>query len=860
MEDSRTPPLRLAVRAALGALSRTDEARLLDRGRAADPAVERAVAAIVADVRARGDDALRDLARRFDGVALDALEVPRAACDAALEALDPAVRAALEEAAASIAAFHRAQLPPPLEVEVTPGVRLGRRAEPLRRVGVYAPGGRAAYPSSVLMGVVPAKVAGVGEVVVCSPPGAGGLPPQAVLAACALAGADRVFALGGAGAVAALALGTDSVPRVDKIVGPGNAYVTEAKRQLTGAVAIDCPAGPSEVLVVADGTADPELAALELIAQAEHDPDAAAVLVAIGDDVATAVEAALARLVPAQPRREIVEAALAASGAIIVARTLDEALDFAARYAPEHLLLLVDDPRAALDRVSAAGTVFLGPGSSVAFGDYMTGANHVLPTAGLARAYSGLSVLDFVRFVTYQEVSPAAAARLAGPTATLADAEGLPGHAAAARARAGARAVEGAQAAAALAGMAPESRPASAGGTPSTRSAAAAPLTALPLRAAYRDVELYDPGRRPVDVDLSDNTNLFGPHPAAARALAAMRPEQVTRYPSVFADALKAELAALHGVAPENVVTGCGSDDVIDSAFRAFCEPGDVVAHPVPTFGMVPLFARMNAARPVGVPFGPNFSLDPDAILATRARMTYLCAPNNPTGTRLDAASIERVAAGTAGIVLVDEAYADFAGESLIDRAVASERIVVLRTLSKAWGLAGLRVGYAIGPARLVREIEKSRGPYKVTAPAEAAALAVLREGKDWVRDIVTRTRENRERLTAELRALGLRVWDSAANFVLVAAGAALPTPMIAAELGAALRERGVAVRAFPGLPQAGDCIRVSVGPWESMERFLAALRGVLEVGAVGGAATRVRAERPRAAGAPASAEKEAAR
>src|SRR5690606_25787828 len=270
----------IALRRSLRELSKADEARLFVRGRDADPEVERAVAAIIADVRARGDDALRDLARRFDRVDLNALEVPRDACDAALATLNGEVRAALEQAAAAIAAFHRAQLPPPLDIEVRPGVRLGRRAEPLRRAGVYAPGGRAAYPSSVLMGVVPAKVAGVDEVVVCSPPGPDGLPHPVVLAACALAGADRVFALGGAGAIVALAYGTASVPRVDRIVGPGNAYVNEAKRQVAGSVGIDSPAGPSELLVVADASADPETVALELLAQAEHDPDAAVAVVA----------------------------------------------------------------------------------------------------------------------------------------------------------------------------------------------------------------------------------------------------------------------------------------------------------------------------------------------------------------------------------------------------------------------------------------------------------------------------------------------------------------------------------------------------------------------------------------------------
>lgn len=821
----------LAVTGRLAELTPEQEALLLNRGRAGDADVEIAVRALVEDVRRRGDAALREQALRFDRAALASLEVPREAWDAALAALEPAVRAGLEEAARNIAAFHRAQLPPPLEVEVSPGVRLGRRAEPLERVAVYAPGGRAAYPSSVLMGVVPARVAGVREVVVCSPAGPDGRPPAAVLAACALAGADRVFAIGGAGAIAAVAFGTETVPRCDKVVGPGNAYVTEAKRQLNGAIAIDSPAGPSEVLVIADGAADPEIIAAELICQAEHDPDAAAVLVCTVPRILEATRAALARRVPAAPRREIVEAALAARGGLLLADSLEEALAFSARYAPEHLLLLVRDARAALDGVRAAGTVFLGAASSVAFGDYITGANHVLPTAGLARSYAGLSTLDFLRWYTYQEVSPEAAARLAGPTATLAEAEGLPAHAAAARLRAAAegsgRAAEreSGRAGARVSSVA-AAEPA-AGERPATSPGLAPPASpALPFRAAYRDIELYDPARRPIGLDLSDNTSLFGAPPAALRALRAMSETQVTRYPAVFAERLKEALAELHGVAPENVATGCGSDDVIDSALRAFCEPGDVVAYPEPTFSMVPLFARMNGARPVGVPMAPGFALDVDAVLAARARVTYLCTPNNPTGTPLRHADVLEVVDAAAGVVLVDEAYADYGADTFVRDAVESGRAVVLRTLSKAYGLAGLRIGYAIGAPALVREIEKSRGPYKISAAAEAAALAALAEDRAWAAANVAEVVRNREALVAELEGLGLRVWPSAANFLLVRAGAG--ERGAAARLAAALRERDVAVRAFPGLPQAGDCIRVSIGPWPLMERFLDALRGAL--------------------------------
>ena len=407
-------------------------ARLFDRAGEGNASVREATAGIIERVRRDGDAALRDLALELDGVALESLEVPPAACRAALDSLDASLRCALERASANIATAHRAALPRAFEVETEPGVVVGRRPDPLARVGIYAPGRRAAYPSSVLMGTIPARVAGVGEVVLCSPPGAGGLPSPVVLAAAALGGADRVFAIGGAGAVAAMALGTETVPRVDRIVGPGSAWVAEAKLQVSHFVGIDSPAGPSELLVIADDAADPEQIAREVFAQAEHDPRAAVIVIALGERTAADIERAITGSVAVQPRADVIVEALGSAGAVLDATDIDEAVDFANAWAPEHLLLALRDPDRTLELVRNAGAVFVGTTSSVAFGDYMTGANHVLPTGGLARSYSGLSVLDFVRWTSWQRVSRDAAARLARDVATLARSERLPAHAAAA--------------------------------------------------------------------------------------------------------------------------------------------------------------------------------------------------------------------------------------------------------------------------------------------------------------------------------------------------------------------------------------------------------------------------------------------
>jgi histidinol dehydrogenase len=428
--------LALAVEARVADLTAAQRSLLLERRPSDEGKLRDAVRAILERVRTEGDAALLDFAQRFDRVELTALEIPRARWEEALASLDPAVRAGLERAAVNIRRFHEAQIPPDVTLEVEPGVVLGRRAVPLRAVGVYAPGGLAAYPSSVLMGVVPARAAGVRDVVVCSPPGPSGEPSAEVLAACAIGGATRLFAVGGAGAVAALAFGTESVPRVDAIVGPGNVWVTEAKRQVAGDLLIDSPAGPSEVLVVADSLADPRLVALELVAQAEHDPQAAVAVVSPSPELLARVREALAEEVARAPRRAVIEEALRDRGGLVLAASMDEALEFAEAYAAEHLAIYTVNAEADLERMTTAGTVFVGQGATVAFGDYMTGANHVLPTAGLSRAFSGLSVLHFLRFFTHQRLTADAAADMAEPVAILADAEGLPGHAAAARARA----------------------------------------------------------------------------------------------------------------------------------------------------------------------------------------------------------------------------------------------------------------------------------------------------------------------------------------------------------------------------------------------------------------------------------------
>jgi histidinol dehydrogenase len=404
-----------------------------------DESVEATVRSIVAAIRERGDQALLEYTRQFDRVdasSMADLEIGREELDRALRAI-PAVQAqALRDAAERIRRFHERQRSESWEYADSDGTRLGQRVTPLDRVGLYVPGGKAAYPSSVLMNAIPAKVAGVRELVMVSPM-PGGERNALVMAAAALAGVDRVIAIGGAQAVAALAYGTQSIPRVDKIVGPGNAYVATAKRQVFGAVGIDMIAGPSEILVICDGLTSPDWIAMDLFSQAEHDEDARAILLspdaAFLDAVATSIET----LLPQMARRSVIASALYAHGALVKTRDLDEACDISNRIAPEHLELSVEDPDALLPKLRHAGAIFLGRYTSEALGDYCAGPNHVLPTSGTARFSSPLGVYDFQKRTSVIGVSREGAVSLGGIAVTLANGEGLQAHALSAKYRIG---------------------------------------------------------------------------------------------------------------------------------------------------------------------------------------------------------------------------------------------------------------------------------------------------------------------------------------------------------------------------------------------------------------------------------------
>ena len=784
-------------------------AQILTRGEPRRAALTPAVDTIITRVRASGDAALLDYTRQFDGVLPATLVVPQHEIDAALASADPDYVMALRAAAANIDAFHRAQLraTPEAAIEHVTGVRVWREWRPIERIGVYVPGGRALYPSCLLMCVIPARIAGCTDIAVTTPPGPDGYVPAALLAAAAIAGVTRVYAVGGVQAIAALAYGTESVRKVDKIVGPGNSYVAAAKLRVASDVAIDMPAGPSEILIVADETADPACVAADLLAQAEHGPDSACVLVTTSATLAKRVATSLTAQIASLATAPTIRASLLQNGAILLANDLADAIAFANDYAAEHLAIITSDPRATLAGIQHAGSVFLGNQTPVAAGDYATGGNQTLPTAGFARSFTPLAVETFGRWMQVQSLTADGLAQLATTITTLATVEGLPAHAASIRARTLATYDETSTLSTHGAETRTLSNHAESGilSTHSTESGNAV----TPLAS---DI-----------VTLNANENPYAPTPLVADALrnAVMH---INRYPDSNQRVLRDALAHDHGVESDRIIAGNGSDELIHLLTLAAITPGDAIIVCEPTFGVYRHEAVRHGATVVDVPLLDDFALDAAAVLAAitpRTRIVWLCSPNNPTGTAIDL-SILPALLERGPLVVVDEAYRAPDGPSALSLAPHAERLIVMGTMSKVAGLAGLRLGYAIAHPTIITRLDAQRLPYNVNTLAATAAIAALQEG-DAIAARWQRICAERDTFTALLAALpGAHIHPSVANFVLLEFAEHL-----GADVASRLAQRGILVRAFDH-PRLHHCLRVTVGTPSENQRFVAALSTLL--------------------------------
>ena len=768
-------------------------AKWIDGLRPPPPAAD--VAGIVEDIRVRGDVALRQLTAQLDG---PVLEDPWLDADAIAAASVPEnLERALERAAAAIRRYHADQrdaLRAERRVRTAPGVTAWRRWQPLERVGAYVPGGRAAYASSVLMVGIPASLAGVEEVIVATPPGADGSVAPSILAAARIAGVRRVLRAGGAQAMATLAFGTASVPRVDKIVGAGNAWVTAAKRLVSDRVAIDLPAGPSECVILADERADPELVALDLLAQAEHGPDSVAVLVTTRPDLVDAVDARLPELASGLATGESALVTLDRHGRAVLVADLDDGVAVVNHVAGEHVSLQCAGADERAIAIHNAGAIFIGPWSAIAAGDYATGTNHVLPTGGAARAWSGIGVETFGRWIEIQRLTTSGIRGVSPTVAAIAEAEGLPAHAASVAAR-----VE---------------RAAETLGEDDPIDLLRRPDAAAAYPAEPSDEVLAD--RAGIDVSqvvrADMNTLGGGVLPAVAEALAAFDPRRAVEYGDLAYDRLRRALATKLGVDAERIVPGAGADELIRLVTTAAIGPGDAVVIPTPTFAMFAVEAELAGARVIAVPRADPERRQPvveirAAAERASARLVWLCTPNNPTGDRYELDEVRALADGLPALVCVDEVYLEFAEESIGAEPESTStaklqdevpNLLVLRSLAKSHGLAGARAGYLVVPAPLAERFDAIRLPLSVGAPSEALALAALAD-EEGARRRRLEVIGARDRLAAALERLGCRVLPSVTNFV-----AFRPQRHEASAVDEGLLARGVAVRRYDRGPMAG--------------------------------------------------------
>ncbi len=695
------------------------------------------------EVRTEGDDAVLMYTKEFDQSDLTSLRVSKSDIEKAAGLLTPELRAAIEIAKNNIEKFHAAQQDKTEVIETTAGVFCWRENRPIERVGLYIPGGTAPLFSTVLMLGIPAKLAGCKKIILCTPPDQAGNVYPAILYTAALVGVTDIFCVGGIQAIAAMTFGTETIPKVDKIFGPGNQYVTAAKQYAqTLGVAIDMPAGPSEVLVIADKNCVPEFVAADLLSQAEHGADSQVILLSDNIRVIEETIAEIDKQIINLPRKEIAHKALEKSKVILL-NDMDDCIQFSNMYAPEHLIMATANAKELSAEVINAGSIFLGNYSCESAGDYASGTNHTLPTNGYARNYSGVSLDSFVKKITFQELTKEGLKKLGPAVELMAEAEELFAHKNAVTIRLNS-----------LNYLTPIP-------SPKERECEYGELEKI-TRQNIRNLKAYSSARDEFTgkegVFLDANENPFG---------------TLNRYPDPHQIKLKGKLGELRSVSPENIFIGNGSDEVIDLAFRIFCEPAKSKALTFsPTYGMYNVSAALNDIELIKLPLTPNFQIDFTAlenyISDETLKLIFICSPNNPTGNIIK--GIEKVLQKFNGIVIVDEAYIDFSeSDSFLTQIKSYSNLIVSQTFSKAWGLAGARVGVAYADAAVIQLFDKVKPPYNVSELNQAAALTALENITEFERrkDIIL---AQRSFLETELLNIPVvkKIYPSDANFLLV--------------------------------------------------------------------------------------------
>lgn len=751
--------------------------------------LENLIAEIFETVEKSGDVAISLYNERFDKVTLSTLEISQAEWNASENLISEELKSAIRTAAANIERFHRSQICREREVETTEGVFCWRKSVGIQNVGLYIPGGTAPLFSTVLMLGIPAKIAGCTNRVLCTPPDQNGKINPAILYAARVAGITRIFKVGGAQAIAALSLGTDSIPKVDKVFGPGNQYVTAAKvyAQRFG-MAIDMPAGPSEVLVAADDSVPASFIAADLLAQAEHGTDSQVVFLTDNLSFVETVQEELSVQLKVLPRAEIAVKALDNSVAIVAnAKEWSQIIN---DYAPEHFIVMGKYEELIVEKVVNAGSVFIGRYTAESFGDYASGTNHTLPTAGFARSYSGVSLDSFVKKITYQRVTETGLLNLGETVVAMAEAEALQGHANAVTLR--------------YKSLVPGD----------SLSMTAGSVSREFIRPDLRNVKPYSSardefaGKGEVFLDANENGLLTA----------------YNRYPDPMQTELKKTLSNLKNIPVENLFLGNGSDEVLDLIFRLTATPFiDSVAYLNPSYGMYAVLAKINGLETVEINLDNDFGISVEAILqqAEGARMLIICNPNNPTGGVIPKSDLNKILKEFKGIVVIDEAYSDFCPEfSMVDQINEFPNLIVVQTLSKAYGMAGLRVGMAVASQEWVLALNSVKPPYNVSSLVQREAITTL-IATNWeeIKQTILSERNRLKEFLTSCQSVQ-KVFPSQANFILFRLANA-------DDVYNQLLASGVVVRNRSNQFNCENMLRVSVGNREENTRFIEMMKAL---------------------------------
>lgn len=745
--------------------------------------IEERVRTIIDRVKKGGDRALKEITNEIDGFCPEEFKVREEEFEWAERTISGPVRRAIDTAFDNIYTFHKAQMPKRVTVTTSPGVTCIQKPVPISRVGLYIPGGTAPLFSTVLMLGIPSLIAGCPGRILCTPAGRDGKLCPELLYSARRCGITDVWKIGGAQAVAAMAYGTGEIKKVDKIFGPGNRYVTAAKQMVSCVnTSIDMPAGPSEVMVMADETADISFIAADMLSQAEHGRDSQAILVCTAESTARNVIEEVERQKAHLKRREMVECSLSGSR-IIVFDDKDKILEFAEFYAPEHLIISMADAEETAERVTTAGSVFIGGYSPESAGDYASGTNHTLPTSGWARSCSGVNVDSFIRKMTLQKITPEGLAGLSETIVTMAESESLQAHAEAIRIRIG--------------------------------DHDSSPSREICIDTLVRDdIKVLEPyscardefeGRSSIMLDANENPFENG----------------FNRYPDPHQRALKERISRIKGIPADRIFAGNGSDEAIDLIYRVFCTPGrDNAVAISPTYGMYKVAADINGVEYRSVPLGRDFTLDTSKLLGATDGLTkviFICSPNNPTGNAFPGEQILEVARSFRGIVVVDEAYIDFSTRGTLAGS-SLNNIIVLQTMSKAHAMAGLRIGLAFASPEIIALFDKVKYPYNISSAAICKCLEIL-EGADCSEQVKVILSERR-RLASLMESVNVvkKVYASDANFLLVK----FDDPCGVYDY---LVSNGIIVRNRHRVSGCEGCLRLTIGTPEENDRLMELLR-----------------------------------